>query len=128
MDAVIQVVTFSLVVMFLYLVLKESKNTVASMLLLISGIIIYIFIFPYVKEIMEFVKTMTNSTGIDVTYIQIVMKIIAISYLATFSSVLCKDVGINSIATKVEFTAKIMILLLSMPIMKNVLDSILKIL
>ncbi len=128
MDAVIQVVTFSLVVMFLYLVLKESKNTVASMLLLISGIIIYIFIFPYVKEIMEFVKTMTNSSGIDVTYIQIVMKIIAISYLATFSSVLCKDVGINSIATKVEFTAKIMILLLAMPIMKNVLDSILKIL
>ncbi|MDO4403356.1 MAG: stage III sporulation protein AD, partial [Clostridiaceae bacterium] len=97
-------------------------------LLLISGIIIYIFIFPYVKEIMEFVKTMTNSSGIDVTYIQIVMKIIAISYLATFSSVLCKDVGINSIATKVEFTAKIMILLLAMPIMKNVLDSILKIL
>ena len=128
MDAVIQVVTFSLVVMFLYLVLKESKSTVASMLLLISGIIIYIFIFPYVKEIMEFVKTMTNSYGIDVTYIQIVMKIIAISYLATFSSVLCKDVGINSIATKVEFTAKIMILLLAMPIMKYVLDSILKIL
>lgn len=128
MDAVIQVVTFSLVVMFLYLILKESKSTVASMLLLISGIIIYIFIFPYVKEIMEFVKTMTNSSGIDVTYIQIVMKIIAISYLATFSSVLCKDVGINSIATKVEFTAKIMILLLAMPIMKNVLDSILKIL
>ena len=128
MDAVIQVVTFSLVVMFLYLVLKESKSTVASMLLLISGIIIYIFIFPYVKEIMEFVKTMTNSSGIDVTYIQIVMKIIAISYLATFSSVLCKDVGINSIATKVEFTAKIMILLLAMPIMKNVLGSILKIL
>ena len=95
MDAVIQVVTFSLVVMFLYLVLKESKSTVASMLLLISGIIIYIFIFPYVKEIMEFVKTMTNSSGIDVTYIQIVMKIIAISYLATFSSVVCKDVGIN---------------------------------
>ena len=128
MDAVIQVVTFSLVVMFLYLVLKESKSTVASMLLLISGIIIYIFIFPYVKEIMEFVKTMTNSSGIDVTYIQIVMKIIAISYLATFSSVLCKDVGINSIETKVEFTEKIMILLLAMPIMKNVLDSILKIL
>lgn len=128
MDAVIQVVAFSLVVMFLYLVLKENKSTVASMLLLVSGIIIYIFIFPYIKEIMAFVETMTESSGIDVTYIQIVMKIIAISYLATFCSVLCKDVGINTIATKVEFTAKIMILLLAMPIMKNVLDSILRIL
>lgn len=128
MDAVIQVVAFSLIVMFLYLILKENKSTVASMLLLVSGIIIYIFMFPHIKEIMEFVETMTKSSGIDVTYIQIVMKIIAISYLATFCSVLCKDVGINSIATKVEFTAKIMILLLAMPIMKNVLDSILKIL
>ena len=128
MDAVIQVVAFSLVVMFLYLVLKENKSTVASMLLLVSGVIIYIFVFPYIKEIMSFVEEMTSNSGIDVTYVQIVMKIIAISYLATFCSVLCKDVGVNTIATKVEFTAKIMILLLAMPIMKNVLDSILKIL
>lgn len=128
MNVVIQVVAFSLVVMFLYLVLKENKSVVASMLLLVSGIIIYIFIFPYIKEIMMFVETMTENSGIDVTYIQIVMKIIAISYLATFCSVLCKDVGINTMATKVEFTAKIMILLLAIPIMRNVLDSILKIL
>ncbi|MDO4536244.1 MAG: stage III sporulation protein AD [Clostridium perfringens] len=128
MDAVIQVVAFSLVVMFLYLILKENKSTVASMILLISGVMICLFIFPYIKEIMTFVEEMTSSSGIDVVYVQIVMKIIAISYLATFCSVLCKDVGINSIATKVEFTAKIMILLLAMPIMKNVLDSILNIL
>lgn len=128
MDVVIQVIAFSLVVMFLYLVLKENKSVVASMLLLISGIIIYIFIFPYIKEIMMFVETMTENSGIDVTYIQIVMKIIAISYLATFCSVLCKDVGVNTMATKVEFTAKVMILLLAIPIMRNVLDSILKIL
>ena len=128
MDAVIQVVAFSLVVMFLYLVLKENKSTVASMILLISGVMICLFVFPYIKEIMTFVENMTSSSGIDVTYVQIVMKIIAISYLATFCSVLCKDVGINTIATKVEFTAKIMILLLAMPIMKNVLDSILNIL
>lgn len=128
MNAVIQVVAFSLVVMFLYLVLKENKSTVASMILLISGVMICLFVFPYIKEIMTFVEEMTSSSGIDVTYVQIVMKIIAISYLATFCSVLCKDVGINTIATKVEFTAKIMILLLAMPIMKNVLDSILNIL
>lgn len=128
MDAVIQVVAFSLVVMFLYLVLKENKSTVASMVLLISGVMICLFVFPYIREIMTFVENMTSSSGIDVTYVQMVMKIIAISYLATFCSVLCKDVGINTIATKVEFTAKIMILLLAMPIMKNVLDSILNIL
>ena len=128
MDAVIQVVSFSLIVMFLYLVLKENKSTVASMVLLISGVMICLFVFPYIREIITFAEDMTSSSGIDVTYVPIVMKIIAISYLATFCSVLCKDVGINTIATKVEFTAKIMILLLAMPIMKNVLDSILNIL
>ena len=56
------------------------------------------------------------------------MKILAIAYLASFASEICKDAGASTIGSKVEFAGKIMILSLAIPILMAVLDSILKIL
>ena len=55
------------------------------------------------------------------------MKIIAIAYLSTFCSYICNDAGVTVLGKKVEFTGKIMILLLAIPIMANILNSILSI-
>ena len=65
---------------------------------------------------------------IDMVYIGVVLKILAIAYLATFCSEICKDAGAASIASKVEFSAKILILTLAIPILMAVLQSILQIL
>ena len=61
-------------------------------------------------------------------YIGIVLKILAIAYLSTFCSEICKDAGATSIASKVEFAGKILILALAIPILMAVLNSILQIL
>ena len=64
----------------------------------------------------------------QVSYIEIILKILAIAYLASFCSEICNDAGAGSLASKVEFSAKIMILVLAIPILMAVLDSILQIL
>lgn len=123
----IQVVGFSLITLFLYLFLKETKGTFAVMLLLAAGIIIFLFVMPYVNEIISFMQNIAKESGMDSSYIAIVMKIIAIAYLSTFCSYICNDAGVTVLGKKVEFTGKIMILLLAIPIMVNILNSILSI-
>ncbi|MPQ42763.1 stage III sporulation protein AD [Clostridium tarantellae] len=127
MDVVIKVVAFSLVVLFIYMLLHETKSVLSLMILLTAGILIFLFISPYIKEIISFMRSMADKVGMDFAYIQIVMKIIAIAYLSTFCSMLCRDAGVTVLGKKVEFTGKIMILFLAVPIMMSVLDSILKI-
>ncbi|EGT3615737.1 stage III sporulation protein AD [Clostridium perfringens] len=127
MDVLIQVVGFSLITLFLYLFLKETKGTFAVMLLLAAGIIIFLFVMPYVNEIISFMQNIAKESGMDSSYIAIVMKIIAIAYLSTFCSYICNDAGVTVLGKKVEFTGKIMILLLAIPIMVNILNSILSI-
>lgn len=127
MDVVIQVISFAFVSLFLYLVLKDSKSTFAIFLLLGSGVIIFLLITPYVSEIITFMQDIARESGMDSTYIAIVMKIIAIAYLSTFCSYICNDAGVTVLGKKVEFTGKIMILLLAIPIMANILNSILSI-
>lgn len=127
MDVLVQVICFSLISMFLYLFLKELKSPFAVMLLLISGVIIFLFIMPYLNEIITFMHNIAKDSGMDSTYIDIVMKVIAIAYLSTFCSYICNDAGVTVLGKKVEFAGKIMILLLAIPIMINILNSILSI-
>lgn len=127
MDVVIQVISFSLISLFLYLVLKDNKSTFSLFILLCSSILIFIFLVPYINEIIAFMQNIARDSGMDSSYVAIVMKIIAIAYLSTFCSYICNDAGVTLLGKKVEFAGKIMILLLAIPIMANILNSILSI-
>lgn len=127
MDIMIKIAVFSLIGLFTFLILRETGSKITFASLLVVGILIFIFMIPYIKEVIDFIKGMADSAGIDIVYIEIVMKIIGISYIASFCMDICKDAGAGLIASKVEFSAKILILILAIPILAAVLNSILKI-
>ncbi|MFR5264083.1 stage III sporulation protein AD [Clostridium sp.] len=124
---IIKIVAFALVVLFFYMFLKEHKQSFAVNILIVAGIMIFIFMVPKISEVLGFIREIATDSGVDIAYIEIVLKILGISYLASFCSELCKDAGAGSLAAKVEFSGKIMILILAIPILMAVLNSILKI-
>ncbi|SHJ59623.1 stage III sporulation protein AD [Clostridium cavendishii DSM 21758] len=125
---IIKVIAFCLVAVFLYVFLKDKKPDVAIQISIVSGVLIFLFLLPKINEVITFINTISQKAGVDLLYIGVIFKILAIAYLASFCSELCKDAGANSLGAKVEFSAKILILALSIPILMAVLDSILKIL
>ena len=58
------------------------------------------------------------------TYFKLLVKIIGITYLAEFSADLCKDAGANTLASQIELFGKLSILVLCMPIMTSLLETI----
>lgn len=75
---------------------------------------------------MELLQKLALKANVDFVYMTTVFKILGIAYLASFCSEICRDSGENNIASKVEFAGKILILVLAIPILMGVLDSILK--
>lgn len=125
---IIKIIGFSFTALFLYLIFKDRRNDLATLISLVSGVIIFSLIITKLTDIIYFIKDIANKANIDMVYIGIVVKILGISYLATFCSEICRDAGASSIGSKVEFSAKILILSLSIPILMAVLQSILQIL
>ena len=125
---ILKVISFALVALFLYLLFKDKRGDLAALILLAAGVVIFIYCISQVSEVVNFLKTIADKAGIDTVYIQIVLKILAIAYLASFASEICKDAGAGSLASKVEFSGKMFILVLAIPILMAVLDSILQIL
>lgn len=125
---IIKIVAFALSALFIFLLFKDKRSDLAVLIALLSGVILFIFIVGSLNEIIYFIKEISSKANIDTVYMGIVFKILAISYLATFCSEICKDAGASSIGSKVEFSAKILILTLAIPILMAVLQSILQIL
>ena len=125
---IIKVIAFVFVALFLYLLFKDKRSDLAVLVMLAAGVMVFIFCLNELGQIITFLKTTSERAGIDGVYLGIVLKILAISYLASFASEICKDAGAGSLASKVEFSGKIFILVLAIPILMAVLDSILQIL
>lgn len=125
---IFKVVAFALATLFIYLVFKDRRADVAVLIVMAAGVMIFIFCLSQLGQILNFLQYMSEKAGIDMVYLGIILKILAISYLASFTSEICKDAGASSLASKVEFAGKIFILVLAIPILMAVLDSILQIL
>lgn len=125
---ILKIVAFVFIALFLSLFFKDKRSDLAILIMLAAGIMIFIFCISQIGQIIDFVKLISDKAGIDTVYLGIILKILAIAYLSSFASEICKDAGAGALASKVDFAGKIFILVLAIPILGAVLDSILLIL
>ena len=124
---ILKIVCIAFITLFINLYLRHSKSELNVLLLLACGALIFLMLIAPVKEIIDFVTTVAGRADVDSVYIGIVIKILAIAYIASFCSALCKDANADSLASQVDFSGKVMILLLAVPVLMAVLNSILQI-
>lgn len=124
---IVKIVAFAFLSLFIVMIFKDRRNDLAVQVSIVAGVIIFIFMLTKITVVLEFIQKLAADANIDAVYLTTVFKILGIAYLATFSSEICRDAGENSLASKVEFSGKILILVLAIPILMAVLQSILKI-
>ena len=104
--------------------LKEIKPSFAVFTSVITGLIILFSIIPEFQSLINEFKKIAEVANVDGAMILTVIKVIGIGYVAEFTATLCDDYGSPSIAKKVLFAGKIIILTLSLPIASNIITSI----
>ena len=124
---IIKVVAFAFIALFLVLLFKGKRDDIAVYISIAAGVIIFLFMISKITAVLQFIQQLAAKANIDFIYLTTVFKIIAIAYLASFCSEICKDAGQGNLGAKVEIAGKILILVLAIPILMAVLQSILKI-
>ena len=125
---ILKIISFILISLFLYLLFKDKRSDLAVLILLVSGVMVFIYSIGQINEIIKFLKNIAEKAEIDGLYLGVILKIIGIAYISSFCSEICKDSGASSLASKVELSGKLFILILAIPILMAVLNSILEIL
>lgn len=124
----IQIVGLCIVTTILVVLIREDRPEIALQMSIVVGVIIFLRMINQILVVIEYLKNLSLRANINNLYITTVFKIIGIAYIAEFGSQVCKDAGSFSIASKIEFSAKIFILVLSFPVLIAVMDLIIKIL
>src|SRR5690625_6449599 len=122
---IIQIVVLGIVASILYIILKDVNASFAFILIVITGIIIFLAVIKQIGAIFQLIETLGEKANIDGIYMETILKIIGIAYIAEIGASLTKDAGLGSVATKIELAGKIFILLLAIPIITTVIEAIL---
>lgn len=123
-----QIVGFGLVAAVLVVILRQYKPEIALLVSLAAGITLFMLVLGKIGAIVEVLKDLSNRANVNLVYLSVILKIVGIAYIADFGAQLCRDAGEGALAAKIEFAAKILILILAIPIVMAVLDILMKIL
>lgn len=124
---IVKVVAFAFIALILVFTIRRENGVLAIQISAVVGILIFLFMLSKITAILQLLQQLALKANIDYVYINTVFKILGIAYLTSFCAEICKDANEGTIAVKVEFAGKILILVLAIPILMAVLQSILKI-
>lgn len=104
----------------LSVILREEKRSYSMLTAIMTCILIFAFILPYMSEIIEKVKEIGGDLEIYSEYIAVMIKALAIAYVSMFTSQLCRDFGQSSIGDKIELGGKVIILINAVSVIDDV--------
>ncbi len=74
--------------------------------------------------ILDIINKCADYISIGPSYMEILIKMLGIAYIAEFASGVSRDAGYSSIASQIELIGKLSILLISTPIIEALLNTI----
>lgn len=108
----------------LAITVRKTNPEIAVQISIATGILIFLMVMSYITEAVKFVSDFAARMGSAYTGITIVLKVVGIAYICEFAVQALKDAGENAIASKVEFGGKIIIVVLTLPMITEFADTV----
>ena len=97
--------------------LKGLKGEYGIYLVAAVGLVIFFYGITKLKTVIETIRQVQSYIRLNRMYLEVLLKMIGITYIAEFSSGICKDAGYGSLGSQIEIFGKLSVLAVSMPIL-----------
>ena len=94
---IIRIISIALIALFLYMFVKEKKSDIAVLIILAASIIILLYMITQLGQIVSFINSIAAKANIDIVYIEIILKILAIKLVVGIIAGFIIDLVINVI-------------------------------
>jgi len=118
---ILKIVGIALIVVVLSFILKELKKEYAVLLMLAGGVIITLWGITQIYPVVGYIRELTGSGNIS-EYFSVILKVLGISFIVQTGADICRDFGEASIASKIEFAGKAVILVVVLPVLRSVIS------
>ncbi|AJI19128.1 stage III sporulation protein AD [Bacillus pseudomycoides] len=87
--------------------------------------VMFLLLIDQIHSILRMIERVASEAKVSNVYVETLLKIIGIAYIAEFGAQITKDAGQGAIASKIELAGKILILVMAIPILTVVIETIL---
>ncbi|KGX88846.1 stage III sporulation protein AD [Pontibacillus litoralis] len=123
---IFQVVSFAMIASFIFILLKDQHASVAFVIVLFTGIVIFLVLIQPIAQVFGLLEYIAQKADVNGMYVETILKIIGIAYISEFGAQITRDAGLSSVASKIELAGKVFILVLAVPILTAVIETILR--
>lgn len=108
----------------LAVVTGQFRKEYGVFILIAVALILNGYLLSNLKTVIDFIQGLSDRIQLSDTYLRLLYKLLAISFVSQISSGLCEDLGYKSVSFQIELIGKISILILSIPILNSLLETI----
>ena len=128
MDNIIKIIGIGFIAVITIIIVKQYRPEFAIYISAIAGVLILYIAMDKLSNILSLLQSISQKSGINSTFLEILLKITGIAFLSEFAVNICKDSGESAIASKIELGSKVVIISMSIPIISSLMELILNIL
>jgi len=110
----------------LAVVIRQQRPELAVLLSLTVALFIFLSVVGQIGAVVQVLRDLVERAGVSMFYLSTILKIVGIAYIADFGAQISRDAGEGAVAAKIEFAAKVMVLVLAVPVVVAVLEAVLK--
>jgi stage III sporulation protein AD len=125
---IIKIVGIGLVATVIVVIIKQQRPELAVQLSILVGAVIFTMMLGKINSVVNLLQEMARRSNISLFYMETILKIVGVAYIAEFGAQICRDAGEGAIASKIEFAAKVIVIVLAIPVIAAVFDYLLKLL
>lgn len=104
--------------------MKAGKAEYAVYVCITAGILLFSLIVGRLEVIVRSLEQITSYMDLDSGFLSTMLKMTGIAYIAEFSSGICRDAGYQTLAGQIEIFGKLTILVLGLPVLLALLETI----
>ncbi|MDR2654633.1 MAG: stage III sporulation protein AD [Oscillospiraceae bacterium] len=119
---------FAVIACLLALALKSYKPEYSMLISLAAVAVILGYILTQAMPLFNYLNGLFGQAHIAPQYPAILLKSLGLCFVSQFAGDICRDAGYSTIASKIELSGKIAVLLLAMPLFSGLVEVVLKLL
>lgn len=106
------------------MMLKKVNSNVCFAVAVITGVAIIGLLYPDINNLIKLFEAFSSGYGIQDNHVKLLLKVLGISYITQLGVSLAEECGEKFISKKIEFAGKILIMSLSVPVLINLINTV----
>ena len=119
-----QIVATGLLGAVLALTIRKHSPEIALLITLTTALLIFFMLMPWLAETVALLSQLNDMLGVSMPYISLVLKAIAVAYIAEIGSQVCQDAGEATVSAKIDMAGKLIIMVIAAPVLLDLVHII----